>query len=89
MKLIATLALSLLAGSALAAPWNAGMAYTKGQVVQWQGRSWQAKWPSRGETPGANPKGSWIAHVGGALRKLDDAAPVIPPCSRRCSMKPI
>lgn len=78
MKLFAPLVLSLLTGSALAAPWNAGAAYQKGQTVQWQGRDWQAKWPTRGEAPGANPKGSWVAHVGGTLRKLDDAAPPIP-----------
>nr|WP_199064203.1 glycoside hydrolase family 19 protein [Chromobacterium sp. ASV5] len=80
MKFAVFLGCMALAGSALAASWNPQSSYAKGQIVQWQGQSWQAKWPSRGEKPGANPRGSWIAHVGAiAPRSAAPAdAPAIP-----------
>ncbi|MCF6525074.1 glycoside hydrolase family 19 protein [Streptomyces sp. JJ36] len=69
-RLRALLALSALLGSlavvvpaatasaaACAAPWSSGAVYTQGDTVSHAGHNWQAKWWTRGETPGTT--GQW------------------------------
>ena len=40
------------------ATWTASWVYTGGEVVQYQGRLWQAKWWTRNQAPGT-PYGPW------------------------------
>jgi 5'-nucleotidase len=51
--------LDLLADAPTAPAWEAGTVYTAGDVVSLDGRTFEALWWTRGETPGASPWGAW------------------------------
>ncbi|HSC81578.1 MAG TPA: SUMF1/EgtB/PvdO family nonheme iron enzyme [Chitinolyticbacter sp.] len=50
----AALLLALAGSSAWAAVWQAGTAYTQGDIVSHQGQEWQARWWTQGVAPSAN-----------------------------------
>ncbi|MBE9608289.1 carbohydrate-binding protein [Chitinilyticum piscinae] len=56
--LAVTAGLSLLAGLAGAADWDANRTYQKDDTVSHQGRNWQAQWWNRNEVPG-KAAGAW------------------------------
>ncbi|WP_425432697.1 ExeM/NucH family extracellular endonuclease [Isoptericola jiangsuensis] len=51
--------LDLLADVPTAPAWEPGTVYTAGDVVSHDGRTFEALWWTRGETPGVSPWGAW------------------------------
>ncbi len=57
--------------------WDASKAYNAGDTVTYNGKTYQAKWWTQGETPGASEWGAW-KEVGDATDPVDPTEPVEP-----------
>lgn len=60
-----------------ATEWKSGTAYSKGAVVTYNGKTYEAKWWSQGEVPGASKWGAW-KEVAGGTEEPDPEPPVDP-----------
>jgi len=72
--LVAILPMSPAAAAACAASYSSGAVYTGGMTVSHNGRNWQAKWWTQGETPSTAGTGVW-----NDLGVCDTATPPGPP----------